>query len=148
VDWLKGTLKEFYCAFCKTPRKMRSKKHIQAAEVFLSLAASFVLMLLFFQNFDFRVIPIFAFVLSFYEFLIQIQYRLSLPCPHCGFDPLLYLRSHQKACAQVIAHLEKRKQDPEALLRAKPLNLPKIKKGQTSNNNVLAKKSSRLDVRL
>lgn len=148
MSWFRGQAKDFYCAFCKTKRTIHLKKHVGGVEISLSLLASIVLMFLFFQKFDFRIIPIFALAICFYETLIQIQYRLSLACPHCGFDPILYLKSQQKACEVVKAHLEKRKQDPEALLKAKPLNLPKIKKSNQDKAPVIKKESSQLDIRL
>lgn len=58
-----------------------------------------------------------------------MKYRLAMACPQCGFDPLLYLKSKNKACEQVRLHLEKRKNDPSVYLSSRPkLDLPVIKK--------------------
>jgi hypothetical protein len=148
MGFFRSQSKEFFCAFCKTPRKIKAKKHIESAEVSMSLAASVLLMFLFFQKFDFRVIPMLSLFLCFFEFLVQIQYRLSLACTHCGFDPLLYMKSQKKACDQVKTHLERRKNDPTTLLSPRPkLDLPVIKK-RPDDDLFLSKKSNRLDVRL
>ena len=123
------SVKDFYCAFCRTPRRVSFQKHIGAFEILLSSVASIILMLLFFQKFDPRALGIFAVSLSLLEFLVQFKYRLALPCKQCGFDPLLYMKSKEKACAQVKEHLENRKNDPSVYLSSRPkLDLPVLKK--------------------
>lgn len=75
--------------------------------------------------FDPRVLVIFAIFLGITETFIQIRWRLSVSCKQCGFDPVLYVKEHDKAAEKVTAHLKKRRLDPKYLL-ARPLNLPTI----------------------
>jgi hypothetical protein len=106
---------------------MNMQKHVKSFEIAISMAGSFLVMLLIFQTFDFRVLVFFAISVSVLEFLVQLKYRLSMSCPQCGFDPLLYMKSKQQACDQVKAHLEARKNDPAVYLSQRPsLNLPVI----------------------
>ena len=52
-----------------------------------------------------------------------------MACSQCGFDPLLYMKSKDKACEQVKIHLEQRKNDPAVYLSSRPkLDLPVVKK--------------------
>ncbi len=69
--------------------------------------------------------PLF-FVLSFVfmsiaEVAVQMRWRLHLKCPHCGFDPLLYMKSPKLAAAAVNTYIEKQRHDPAFLLRPDPL---------------------------
>ena len=87
-----------------------------------------MMMLIIWQGWDFRVIPIFAIFTCAMEYIIQIKYRLLLNCPHCGFDPILYKQNVQKCVEKVKLHLDKRKNDPLVLLSKKPkLDLPVLK---------------------
>lgn len=123
----KKNIKECYCAFCKSPRKINMQKHVQAFEISLSLVGSLLLMLFFFQSFNSKVFVLFGILLSVFEFFVQMKYRLQMACKQCGFDPLLYLKSKEKACAMVKAHLENRKNDPDVFMSSKPaLDLPVI----------------------
>jgi hypothetical protein len=123
----KNSVKNFYCAFCRSPRKINMQRHVQLFEITLSLVGSLLLMLLFFQSFNSKVFVIFGILLSIFEFFVQIKYRLQMACSRCGFDPLLYLKSKEKACEMVKIHLEGRKNDPAVYMSAKPaLDLPVI----------------------
>lgn len=103
------------------------QKHVQLFEIAISLAGSIILMLFFFQNFDFRVLVFFGVLLSLFEFFVQMKYRLGMECSHCGFDPLLYMKSKDKACAQVKTHLEARKNNPNVYMSSRPqLDLPVV----------------------
>ena len=124
----KRATKIFYCAFCKSKRSMNMQKHVQWFETSLSIVASVILMLFFFQTFDPRVFVFFGVSLSIFEFFVQFKYRLAMACPHCGFDPLLYMKSPSKACALVKTHLESRKNNPDVYMSSRPhLDLPMIK---------------------
>ncbi len=112
-----------YCAFCSSERKVNRKRSLGLADVMLTLVASFVIMYLIFRDTDARVFLIFIFSLAVTEFFIQIRWRLGVVCPHCGFDPVLYSSSPEKAAAKVKAHLVLRHENPNNLL-ARPLNLP------------------------
>ena len=86
-------------------------------------------MYLLWRGLDARALMVFVFILSVTEFFIQLRWRMSMTCPHCGFDPIIYKQDHEKAAAQVKRHLEKRKNDPMTMFSQHPkLNLPTIKK--------------------
>lgn len=89
----------------------------------MTMLASFVIMFLIFRDSDARVFLIFVFSLAVAEFFIQIRWRLGVVCPHCGFDPVLYSASPERAAQKVKIHLDRRQNDPNMLL-ARPLNLP------------------------
>jgi hypothetical protein len=127
MKYFERKVKNFYCAFCRSPRTMNMQKHVKSFEIAISMAGSFLLMLLIFQNLDFRVLVFFALFVSLFEFFVQLKYRLSMACPQCGFDPLLYMKSKEKACEQVKAHLEARKNNPAVYMSNRTaLNLPVI----------------------
>ncbi len=58
------------------------------------------------------------------EAFIKIRWRVHMVCKSCGFDPVIYVKNPQKAAQLVTEYMDRRSQDPTALLR-RPLNLPK-----------------------
>ncbi|MES2769550.1 MAG: hypothetical protein V4596_10445 [Bdellovibrionota bacterium] len=127
MSFIKKSNKKFFCAFCKSPRTMNMQKHVQLFEISISLAGSLLLMLVFFQGFDSKVLILFGILLSIFEFFVQLKFRLGMACSQCGFDPLLYMKSKDKACALVKTHLESRKNNPAVYMSSRPaLDLPVI----------------------
>lgn len=90
---------------------------------FLVFLCAFLLMIVTYRDFDPRAVLFFVFGLMVAEFFIQLRWRMGVLCPHCGFDPVLYKKSPEKAAERVRRHLERRKNDPRSLLRP-PLQLP------------------------
>jgi hypothetical protein len=88
----------------------------------LSLLISIMFMWSIWQRLEPRGIFIFIVVQVFIELVIHFRWRLSLTCPHCGFDPLIYLKDQNRAAEKVKNYLERRKLDPRFLL-APALNL-------------------------
>lgn len=116
-----------YCAFCRTPRRIYSRRNIGVVNIFYAALASALVMYCVWRDFDPRMLVIFAVFLAFAETFIQIRWRLSVYCKQCGFDPVLYVKDPEKAAEKVTAHLQQRREDPKYLL-AKPLNLPSLTK--------------------
>ncbi|MCM2282890.1 MAG: hypothetical protein NDI61_13705 [Bdellovibrionaceae bacterium] len=116
-----------FCAFCRSPRTVYLHQHITGVDVVLSLVASLLLMLVVFQDFDPRFLVFFVVVLAVAESFIHIRWRLTITCPRCGFDPIIYKRDPARAAARVKAFLDRRKEDPLSAL-APPPNLPVIVK--------------------
>lgn len=110
----------FYCAFCRSPRPRLAAKGIRwnfiVAALLLSVFVSFVI----WEALDPRSFVIFVLVVMVLEFAGQIHWKLQVICPHCGFDPVLYLKNRGLAAERVKDFLEKRKQDPRALLSHNP----------------------------
>lgn len=121
---------QILCAFCSSERRVNRKRSMGFFDIALAMLSSFLLMAIFFRDFDARVFILFVFCLAAGEVFVQMRWRVSLMCPHCGFDPVLYNRSPQAAADKVKLHLEKRRNDPNSLL-ARPLNIP-FRRGSVS----------------
>ena len=94
-------------------------------------------MVLLWQDFDSRVLVLFVTFMFASELFIQVRWRTGVSCPHCGFDPVLYLRSHDKAAAKVKIHLEKRQNNPMVLLSAKAkLHIPVLRRSEMPTRQV------------
>lgn len=118
-----------YCAFCKNARRVYRKKHIDWTNVLGSFATSLFLMFALWQRFEPEILTVFVILVALSEILVQLRWRLSLPCPHCGFDPLLYIRRPEEAAHRVVSFIEKQRVAPEFWLKGDPLrHLPKRKK--------------------
>lgn len=110
-----------FCAFCKEPRKIYVKRHVGVTNVLLSLVAANLLMLIIWGQFEARVIFLFVLSLIVAEVFIQLRWRLTLPCPQCQFDPILYKKNPERAAARVAEHYELKKQQPSFYLSRNPL---------------------------
>jgi hypothetical protein len=77
----------------------------------------------FFREIDHRGIAVFLILLAISEVFLRIRWRMKILCPHCGFDPILYQKSPERAAEKVRVFLEERKNNPNFLL-APRLNLP------------------------
>lgn len=109
------------CAFCKNERRVYRKKHISAltivSVVFLSSLFSFV----FYQAVHPLMFVVALAGLSLAEVSIQLRWRMHVRCPHCGFDPVLYLRDPSRAAVKVKDFVAEKRKDPTSLLRPDPL---------------------------
>lgn len=110
---------QVFCAFCRLRRKVYSKRRLDWTNVLLSIAAAVLTMFILWQGFDARVMMFFVAYLSVAEAFIQVRRRLSLPCPYCGFDPILYTKSPERAAERVKAFLSKKMESPEFFLSSK-----------------------------
>ena len=121
---------KIFCAFCKIPRTTYMKKHITWVNGFLAILVSFVCMIIFWRDFDARVFIFFVGFLALAETFVQMRWRLSICCPHCGFDPVLYIKDPEAMVARVKGKLDEVRRAPDYFLRkVNPLaQLPKIKK--------------------
>lgn len=114
-----------YCAFCRSERQVYTKRNIRVTDILGSALGAGVAMMAIWQEFDPRVMLIFVLFLAIAETFVQVRWRLTITCPLCGFDPVLYLKDSTRAVEKVKIRLDKRKMDPSSLL-AKPLQIPKI----------------------
>lgn len=110
--------KKVYCAFCRLERNVCTQKHIGWTNVVLCAIVSVVAMVLLWSAFDPRVIIIFASTAIFAEVFVHFRWRLTLPCPHCAFDPLLYKRNRSEASARVKTKLDEVRLSGGHLLKA------------------------------
>src|SRR6185437_7785682 len=86
-------------------RKVCMKKTSGWTNVLSALLAAFLIMLAVWQTFDPRVVMIFVTFLVAGEVFVRIRWRLSLPCPHCEFDPALYKTDRAETVRRVKAKL-------------------------------------------
>lgn len=114
-----------YCAFCKSERKLYTKRSVSFVNFFWAAMGSVAIMYSIWGKFDPRVVFIWVLFLAIAETFLQLRWRLTIACRECGFDPVQYLRDPQLAAAKVKAHLERRKEDPVSLFK-RPLNLPSM----------------------
>lgn len=112
-----------HCAFCKSERHVNRKKNLDLMDYLTAGICSFMAMAAIFQEADPRVFIFFIFFIAIGELFVQFRWRIGVVCPHCGFDPVLYLKSPETAAAQVTSKLEQRKSNPEMLL-ARKLDIP------------------------
>ena len=131
-----------YCAFCKSPRRVYVKKRINLFNIAGAGLGSAAIMLAIWQEFDPRVLFVFVVLLAIAEIFVQIRWRLNMVCQHCGFDPVLYLKDHERAAQKVKLHLEQRRNDPISIFRS-PLHLPKISQKRLEELTSAAKVSEK-----
>lgn len=70
---------------------------------------------------DPRAVIIFVLSLAISEIFIQIRWRLSLVCPHCQFDPLVYLKSPDRAAERVRRHFDSIQESTSYVMGYHPL---------------------------
>ena len=114
-----GISDKIYCAFCRQERHIYNKKHVSWTNVFLSLLVTLFFDLALIGPGSPKSILIFVLVLFIAEFFIQVRWRMALPCPHCHFDPVLYLHSKEKAMLMVKQRLDLVRDQENMLFSAK-----------------------------
>ena len=99
------------------------------------------MMFVFWQTFNARVMVLFVFCLMIAEAFVQIRWRLSIVCPHCGFDPVIYTKDPEKACHKVKKRLDFRKESGDYLLSSNDpfRNLPSRQPPEPSDSPSLSK---------
>ena len=119
-----------YCAFCKKPRWIPKNKHVSGVHFIGAISFALFLSYAWKGGIDGRALVFFVCLLGIMEIGVQMKWRLSVPCPHCGFDPVLYVKNRQAACDKVKRHQEELLNTPLGLLKAvdnpqrSPLPLP------------------------
>ncbi len=106
-----------FCAFCKIERKVTSQRDANWANVLLSILTAIFFQMFLFQTIDGRVLLLAVIFLFLSHVFIRIRWRLSMPCPHCGFDPVLYQTDKKEAVERVKYHLEALKKNGRYLLK-------------------------------
>jgi hypothetical protein len=124
-----------YCAYCRTERLVYRKRHISFVDAILALVASLTLSFSVWQTIDPRAVIFFAFGLGFAEVFVLIRWRMTIVCPKCGFDPVLYKKNPKMASDRVGRFTDWRKQDP--------LWLPSPRPTRSAEVNSMGKKQSR-----
>ncbi len=111
------------CAFCKSDRTINRKKSLSFLDYLMAIICAMIVMATFFRDFDPRAFVFLVAFIAIGETFVQVRWRMGMVCPHCGFDPIVYLKSPEKAAARVILKLEQRRNNPGMLL-ARKLDIP------------------------
>ena len=120
-------LEPCFCAFCRKERRVYSQKNIDFTDFLVTGVASISLTFVIWQELNPKGFLLWIPIVLLTAVSIHLRWRLTLPCPHCGFDPVLYTRDRHLAAERVKRFLQRRRLDPSYLL-AEPLDLPKIVK--------------------
>lgn len=120
---------KIFCAFCRLPRKVVVKKRSDWTNVALSLLSAGIFMFFIWRALDPRIVILFMICIFFSEVFIHIRWRMNMPCPHCGFDPLLYKSDREAAAEKVKIKLAQVRASGQYLLKQNnPFqNLPSFK---------------------
>jgi hypothetical protein len=110
-----------FCAFCKAERRVYSKKHIGLTNVLAAMLLSSGITFVFWGELDPRGLMLFCLTMVGSEVFIFFRWRSSLVCRLCGFDPVIYKRSPERAAARVREFYEKASQNPNFQLSRSPL---------------------------
>ena len=116
-----------YCAFCRSPRAIYRKRHVGIVDLLLALASSWLLSMILWQDLDPRAVVVFVLGLGLAEMFVIFRWRLSIACSRCGFDPVLYKKSPEKAAEKVRRYIDERRNDPLGAFSLPP-KLPKMRR--------------------
>lgn len=101
------------------------KRHIGVVDSALAILASGLLSWIIWQQLDPRAVIFIALGLGLAELFIMMRWRLSIACARCGFDPVLYKKSPEKAASKVKIYIAQRREDPMSAFSPPP-KLPVI----------------------
>lgn len=138
------------CAFCKLERRVYFKKSINWTNGLIASAAALLFMYIVWQKIDPRAVIFFVIFLVVAEVFIRLRWRMALPCPHCGFDPLLYKTDRDEAVRRVRSKLDAVRASGRHLFKTQnPLeNLPVIHKNSQKENRRIADENRILSKRI
>ena len=92
-----GRRSEHYCAFCSLPYRSYTQKHVGWKEVGLASGFSMMLMWAMWGRVHILGFALWLSILAWSEALLHMRWRASIKCTHCGFDPMLYKNSPERA---------------------------------------------------
>lgn len=92
------------------------KSHVSVFDVVLCTFAGLLVMSPFVDAIDPRGVAIGAMFIGVAEIFVGLRHRISLKCARCGFDPVIYRKSQEKAAQLVREHIAKRDLNPANLL--------------------------------
>lgn len=110
-----------YCAFCRSPRKIYVKKHVDGTNVLLTLALAIGATSVVSGGFDARAAVMWPTLLIAAEIFIYLRWRFALTCNLCGFDPIAYKRSPQEAARKVGEFFNRKINSADFMLSRSPL---------------------------
>ena len=81
-------------------------------DAFLAMITAGLVSFVFWQQFDPRIVVFFVIAIGFAELFIVFRWRMTIACPKCGFDPVLYKKKPELAAARVKEYYKERAEDP------------------------------------
>lgn len=131
------------CAFCRTPKTTYTRRHLSWFQIFVIVLFSLGVSGLVRNEIDQYFLFILFIQLTLGEIMVRMQYRGSVACRTCGFDPVIYKQDYKKARALVQATLAARENNPAMMLR-RSLRLPKISASRLEQLSELEQKLEQL----
>ena len=133
-----ATRKACYCAFCKNPRKVYANKHLSLAGILGLVGLGVVITYTIYKTLDPWGLGLIGVFLVVGELFSQTKWRTSMICRHCGFDPVVYVRSPEQAGLKIRAFLDTRPESAAHLLRP-PVQLPRKTEKESIGKNLSLK---------
>jgi hypothetical protein len=110
-----------YCAFCKVLRRVYVRKHVGVTNVLQCALFALTVTYAAYQQPDPIGMMIFVLALIGAEIFIYTRWRMNIICNLCGFDPILYKKSADKASLRVKEFFKEQVENPEFWLTKSPL---------------------------
>lgn len=98
----------FFCPLCRTTRTLASQPRLVPRHLLQVALTTIIFMLATWSWFEWKGIVAFVPFWAVFELVFRSRQRIALKCPHCGFDPYLYLVDIQQAREQIENHWRKK----------------------------------------
>jgi hypothetical protein len=132
---------KIFCAFCRTPRRMYKKKHASIFDAIVLFALSFVLMMMIWEDWNPKVLLVWVGFMGISEIVVQMRWRIGLSCPHCGFDPVLYMNDRTSVVRKVKTHMARRSESVNNWVRPLPILQNQVHRSHTKTEDLSLKGS-------
>lgn len=121
---------------------MYTKRHVSWTDVGSCILLTFVGSAAIWRTISPKAILVLVAVMMLAEIIVQLRWRMSLACAHCGFDPLLYTRNPDLASKKVREIYERRRERADFLLTGQALieTQKRIQKANRAKSKVTASK--------
>ncbi len=108
---MKKTMRDCYCALCRSPRKLRYSRFLTKLHYGQILVLALVFTAAAFPLFGWKGVGSLPLIWALFESIHKSLYRKDLMCPYCGFDPKWYKKDVKFARQKVEEFL---KQNPDS----------------------------------
>lgn len=105
-------MKEYYCACCRHPRKLKYQKNLKASHFAQILILSALSSLMLYPWLGIKSLLSSILVWVLFEGTYKSLYRKDLACPYCGFDPKWYRKDVKLARQKVEDFLKQNPNSP------------------------------------